>query len=71
MTQPVPTVMTCTVEMCPAYEATPTADAGWTVDTIGRLFCPSHPVDKACRICGADKGNNRIICSACATGDEL
>lgn len=65
MTQPTP-VMACTVEECPAYDSAPTAEAGWTVDRRGRLFCPKHPADTACRICGADKGDNLIICSACA-----
>lgn len=69
MSQPTPVAMVCTVEECPAYEPTPTAEAGWTGDAIGRLFCPRHPADKACRICGADKGDNRIICSSCASGD--
>jgi hypothetical protein len=67
---PPPESAPCSVESCPKATPFGVPAPGWTQDTIGRAFCPTHPVDTACRICGRDKGGNRILCRGCATGEE-
>ncbi|MFD7855125.1 hypothetical protein ACFV6B_12690 [Streptomyces microflavus] len=55
----------CQVDDCARRTPVRRLAAGWSLDSRGRPFCPEHPVESACRICGRDKGENKVICSAC------
>jgi len=57
----------CTVEQCTVTGTLANPGGDWSRDDKGRHFCPAHPAATSCRICGRDKGNNLIICAACAS----
>lgn len=65
-----PAVAHCTVEQCSATGTLTNAGGDWTRDSQGRHFCPAHPAVTSCRICGHDKGANRIICGPCARDES-
>ena len=61
----------CTVEQCTTIATINQPGGTWTRDEYDRHYCPQHPADTSCRICGEDKGGNSIICAACARGELL
>lgn len=65
-----PAVAHCTVEQCDTTGTLTNPGGNWTRDTTGRHFCPAHPAATSCRICGHDKGTNRIICGPCARNEN-
>ncbi|MEU3281572.1 hypothetical protein [Streptomyces antibioticus] len=65
-----PAVAHCTVERCDTAGTLANPHGNWTRDTAGRHFCPAHPAAISCRICGRDKGTNRIICGPCARDEN-
>ena len=67
---PTPSVARCTVEQCTAGGTLADPGGNWSRDDKGRHFCPAHPAATSCRICGRDKGTNRIICGPCARDDS-
>ncbi|MFJ8995622.1 hypothetical protein ACIRQH_35105 [Streptomyces sp. NPDC102279] len=67
---PAPSVARCTVEDCTNTGTLADPGGDWSRDSKGHHFCPAHPATTSCRICGGDKGSNRIICAACARTDS-
>lgn len=55
----------CLIARCGATTPTDDPGPGWHLDDRHRLSCPEHPPATSCRICGQDKGSNRIVCVVC------
>jgi hypothetical protein len=66
----IPAIAHCTVDQCTTTGTLANPGGNWTRDDQGRHFCPAHPAATSCRICGRDKGTNRIICGPCARDDS-
>jgi len=63
-------VAQCTVEQCTTTGTLANPGGDWTRDDKGRRYCPAHPAATSCRICGRNKGSNRLICRPCASSEE-
>ena len=61
----------CTVEQCTTIATINQPGGTWTRAQYDRHYCPKHPADTSCRICGEDKGTNAIICADCARRELL
>jgi hypothetical protein len=65
-----PAAARCTVDRCDMTGTLDEPGGNWSRDGCGHHFCPAHPAATSCRICGRDKGTNRIICGPCARDDS-